>query len=219
MLFHAVNFDVNVGEIVQILGENGAGKTTLLKILAGLIDHYQGQVTLSPPKLPSFQPIDHGYATRLLYLGHKNGVKESLTPIENLKWYFGLHGSGRRTRLVEADFISALTQVGLRGYESTPCSQLSAGQKKRVGLARLYCSEASLWLLDEPFTAIDIKGVAQLESRITEHANQGGLVLFTSHQTTNMSPVRTLNVSEFALSIDETAALFDEQENTGADDE
>lgn len=113
----------------------------------------------------------------LLYLGHAPANKPLLTPIENLRW----HPSGQTTgdsAVIEA----ALAAVGLIGYEETPLLQLSAGQQRRVALARLWMTEAPLWLLDEPFTAVDVDGVALLEQRLAEHVDQGGGAVFTSHQ-------------------------------------
>ena len=162
-LFANLSFELQPGRLVQIEGANGAGKTSLLRILAGLSRYgFEGRVEHHGP---------------LLYLGHQPAVKGLLTPRENIAWHVA--GEGACTA---AAIDAALGRVGLRGYEDVPSHNLSAGQQRRVSLARLYLSESPLWLLDEPFTAIDVGGVAELEQRLLGHVRQGGCVVFTSHQ-------------------------------------
>lgn len=159
------DFDMNVttGELLIVEGENGSGKTTLLRTLAGLARYgFQGQIQC--------------LAETLLYLGHRPGMKQLLTPRENLAWYCSSQGSGT------GEIGRALAQVGLYGYEDELCQNLSAGQQRRVNLARLYLSTAPLWLLDEPLTSIDREGVQKLGERMVEHARDGGAVILTSHQ-------------------------------------
>jgi len=163
-LFSNLSFSINAGELVQLEGRNGAGKTSLIRILAGLSRYgFDGSV------------IRNG---AILYLGHHSAVKGMLTPRENLSW--GVAGRGEYA-IDEID--GALDKVGLYGYEDVPSNMLSAGQHRRVNLARLYLSDCPLWLLDEPFTAIDKAGVSDLEALFSAHANSGGAVLLTSHQT------------------------------------
>mgnify|MGYP001812367691 FL=1 len=163
-LFQGLSFEVFPGQLVQIDGPNGAGKTSLIRILAGLSRYgYQGRVSRSGA---------------MLYLGHHSAVKALLTPRENLAWHVAGAGS-----FSDADIERALASVGLYGYEDMPSHSLSAGQHRRVNLARLYLSDSPLWVLDEPFTAIDVKGVGELETLFAEHAAGGGAVLLTSHQT------------------------------------
>ncbi|MEM6774952.1 MAG: cytochrome c biogenesis heme-transporting ATPase CcmA [Pseudomonadota bacterium] len=167
VLFSDLDLDLAAGEIVHLRGANGAGKTTLLRILAGLSRFgYEGAVTRR---------------SEALFLGHHSGVKTLLTPRENLRW----HPSGECFDDGEA-IDRALEAVGLYGYEDTPAGQLSAGQQRRVDLARLYLSRRLLWLLDEPFTAIDVQGVAHLEERFARHVALGGAVLLTSHQSLDL---------------------------------
>lgn len=162
-LFHGLSFAIHPGQLVQIEGANGAGKTSLLRILAGLSRYgFDGQVVRHAP---------------LLFLGHQPAVKSLLTPRENLAWHVA--GEGQYSN---AGIEEALEKVGLFGYEDVPSHALSAGQHRRVNLARLYLSDSPLWLLDEPFTAIDVAGVAALEALKVAHVKRGGAVLLTSHQ-------------------------------------
>ena len=162
-LFRDLSFDVLPGQLLQVDGPNGAGKTSLLRILAGLSRYgFSGRVERHCP---------------LLYLGHQSAVKALLTPRENLAW----HVAGEAA-YSDQQIEHALARVGLYGYEDVPSHALSAGQHRRGNLARLYLSHRALWLLDEPFTAIDKDGVAELEKLMVEHVQRGGAVVLTSHQ-------------------------------------
>jgi heme exporter protein A len=167
-LFRDLSFQVRAGQLLQVEGANGAGKTSLLRILAGLSRYgYQGSVERR---------------SGMLYLGHHAAVKALLSPRENLR----LHVSGEASHADE-DIDAALARVGLYGYEEVPSHTLSAGQHRRVNLARLYLSASPLWLLDEPFTAIDRDGVQELEALLVEHVGGGGAVVMTSHQVLQVS--------------------------------
>ncbi len=180
-MFSGLSFTICSGQLIQIEGANGAGKTSLLRILAGLSRYgFEGRVERHSP---------------MLYLGHHAAVKAMLTPRENLAW----HVSGEGEYDDEA-IESALQRVGLCGYEDVPSHALSAGQHRRVNLARLYLSESPLWLLDEPFTAIDVAGVSDLEALKVEHVTRGGAVVLTSHQALGTDhPVRRLCLREGLL--------------------
>lgn len=187
-LFNPLSVTVPKGTLLQITGPNGAGKTTLLRAISGLYEHWQGQY------LWDGQPIAqcaYERASNLLYLGHQPGVKGALTPRENLAWYIGLRGGDNTKALM------ALAEVGLRGYEDTPCHQLSAGQQRRVALARLYFSTAQVWVLDEPFTAIDAEGVSRLEAQLGAQVGRGGIVFITSHQAVSCAGLKTLALKPF----------------------
>lgn len=189
LLFAQLNVTFYAGQVVQILGPNGSGKTTLLRILAGVSRDYLGDI------LWGGQPITQvawEFASESLYLGHLPGVKKSLTPLENLRWYAALQGG-----VDDEQLLLALEHVNLAGYEDTPCYQLSAGQLRRVALARLKFSNARVWILDEPFTALDKAGVAQLEQQLADQAAAGGLVLVTSHQDILFPQLQILNLQEF----------------------
>lgn len=162
-LFRDLSFAVHPGQLWQVEGGNGAGKTSLLRILCGLSRYgFSGRVTRN---------------TSPAYLGHQPAVKALLSPRENLAWHISGEGS-----YAESEILAALAQVGLQGYEDVPSYTLSAGQHRRVNLARLYLCRSTLWLLDEPFTAIDRAGIGSLEARLCAHVEAGGAVVVTSHQ-------------------------------------
>ncbi|MGR4069853.1 cytochrome c biogenesis heme-transporting ATPase CcmA [Billgrantia sp. C5P2] len=173
-LFRGLDLDIRAGEIVRVEGPNGSGKTTLLKILSGQLADYEGELFWDDRPM---RKARDAFLASLLYLGHAPGVKAALTPLENLAWYQALGGQ----RGGEAARLSALEELGLVGFEDVPAAQLSAGQQRRVALARLVLTPRPLWVLDEPFTAIDRDGVAALERRLVEHARRGGSVLVTTH--------------------------------------
>lgn len=186
-LFRPVSFRIEAGEILQISGPNGAGKTTCMRALCGLFSDWSGQLLWNGK---TYRHPDYDMRSGLLYLGHQPGVKKTLTARENLNWIFGVQGQVFPGRVEEA-----LEKVGLAGYEDVPCYQMSAGQMRRVALARLYVSRAPLWILDEPLTAIDREGVRSLEMRIQTHAQAGGMVLLTTHQPLAIPGVRVVELN------------------------
>lgn len=174
VLFESLSFAVQPGELVQVEGANGTGKTSLLRILAGLAEAESGSV------LWHGKPIKRcreEYHQNLLYLGHQPGIKNVLTAFENLAFY-----QAAQQKRNEDSIWQALEKVGLVGYEDVPVAQLSAGQQRRVALARLWLSESPLWILDEPLTAIDKQGVAHLIARFEQHIRGQGSVILTTHQ-------------------------------------
>lgn len=185
-LFSDLSFAVSAGDIVQIEGANGAGKTSLLRILAGLSQPEQGEVMWYQ------QPVRQqreNYHAGLLYLGHQPGVKALLTPQENLQFF---HASNSKEAVWKA-----LEEVDLMGLEEVATSQLSAGQQRRVALARLWLTRAPLWILDEPLTAIDKSGVAKLMALFNHHADNGGAIILTTHQELPVAenPVRKIRLT------------------------
>ena len=171
VLFSELSFTVNAGDIVQIEGPNGAGKTSLLRLLAGLSQPEHGAIHWCQQPIKAQRDMWH---QTLLYIGHHPGVKSVLTPLENLAFY--------HPDVDEERCFSALETVDLLGYEDVPVGQLSAGQQRRVALARLWLSQAKIWILDEPLTAIDKSGVEKLMTLFQQHADQGGMVILTTHQ-------------------------------------
>ncbi len=175
VLFESLSFSVQPGELIQVEGRNGTGKTTLLRIIAGLGDCEEGSISWKNESI--FDNRD-AYHQDLLFLGHQPGIKRELNAYENLAFYLQLHQQKNDQQAI----WNALTLVGLAGREEVPVGQLSAGQQRRVALARLWLSNHPLWILDEPLTAIDKQGVKVLETLFLKHANSGGMVLLTTHQ-------------------------------------
>ncbi|SDE03201.1 heme exporter protein A [Cupriavidus sp. YR651] len=173
-LFTGVSFRLRAGDMLRIRGPNGSGKSSLLRLLCGLAQPAAGHVELFGQAVTQQRGK---LGSKLLWIGHAAGVKALLTPEENLAWLGTLH-----TRGASAAIGQALAAVGLRGFEDTPCHALSAGQQRRIALARLYLPAApALWLLDEPFTALDAAGTAQLEERLATHCERGGTAVLTTH--------------------------------------
>ena len=175
VLFEALSFEVNPGDLIQVEGRNGTGKTTLLRLIAGLGDSEEGSICWKGESIFSSR---EEYHSDLLFLGHQTGVKKELSAQENLEFYMNVHQGLKDKNAL----WKALAQVGLAGREDIPVGKLSAGQQRRVALARLWLSEHPLWILDEPLTAIDKQGVKVLESLFVSHAQKGGMVLLTTHQ-------------------------------------
>ncbi len=180
-LFSGLNFNLQAGDVLRVEGENGAGKTSLLRILAGLAQPIKGNVLWNGRKIKDPEAC---YFQNLLYLGHKANIKFELTPIENLCMAKALFGSKLENGIEEA-----LYQLGLYGFEEVPSGNLSAGQKRRVALAQLLLTNARLWILDEPYTSLDVKAVAYLESVFQKHVKDGGTLIITSHQPVNIENV------------------------------
>jgi heme exporter protein A len=178
-LFEGVGFSLAGGQWLQVEGENGAGKTSLLRIICGLLHLADGEIRWNGERVSQ---VDDAYRAELLYLGHAGGIKEELTALENLRIGAALGGQV----LDEAAALEALQRLGLKGREDLPARFLSQGQKRRVALARLLTSRARLWVLDEPFVALDVRAVDRLCAIIAEHVQSGGMALFTSHQAVNL---------------------------------
>lgn len=173
-LFSGVNFSVDPGDILQIEGANGSGKTTLLRLLTGSLQSSAGNIAYLGQALSACR---YDYLSDILYIGHQPAVKLNLSAEENLRWMVATSAQSN-----DISVTDALTRVGLAGYSDIPCYALSAGQHRRVALARLLISEARLWYLDEPFTSIDKQGVAFLQSCLQQHAARGGAVILSTHQ-------------------------------------
>lgn len=185
-LFAGLSFELAAGGALQLEGANGAGKTTLLRTLIGSAGDFGGEIRWNGAALPKALPQLH---ESLLYIGHHAAVRGGLTPLENLAWY----GAGK----VEA--LQALEQVDLFGFEDSLCQQLSAGQNRRVALARLFLPEAPpLWVLDEPLAALDVAGVSSLQGQMARHLSRGGCVLLTSHQPVVLARLQRIDLADYA---------------------
>ena len=172
-LFAGVGFRLEAGELLYLQGKNGAGKTSLLRMLIGLLPPEAGEVRWQGKPIGSDE-----FRADLCYLGHLNAIKEELTPLENLLAAARLADE----TLSEDDALNALEQVGLAGREDLACRYLSQGQKRRVALARLVKEKRPLWILDEPFVALDVAAVDWLAGIISGHLQRGGLAVMTTHQ-------------------------------------
>ncbi|MCU0834725.1 MAG: cytochrome c biogenesis heme-transporting ATPase CcmA [Chromatiaceae bacterium] len=174
-LFSQLAFAVEPGTLLHVRGRNGSGKTTLLRALCGLLMPETGEIRWNGEPI---RRLAEDYHRDMLYFGHLNGIKHDLSGIENLRVAAILDDD----RPDEADLWDALEQMGLKGFEDLPTKVLSQGQKKRVALARLLLSQAPLWILDEPFTALDTDAVDLLQMLIARHVADDGMVILTTHQ-------------------------------------
>lgn len=172
VLFDGLSLQLRESELMYLRGPNGAGKTSLLRILSGLAQPASGDVTWRG------KPLDLPWYREMIYVGHKSGVNGTLTALENLRFWCCQHG----VNVSDAHILDVLSVLELVGLEDMPCRMLSAGQQRRVALAKLWLKPATVWLLDEPFTALDVGGVLQLEQVMCQHVKAGGAILATSHQ-------------------------------------
>jgi heme exporter protein A len=190
-VFGPLDFEVDAGEALLVQGDNGAGKTTLLRVLAGLLRPDAGEIELTGHALgaPALRGDARDASERahtLAYLGHLPGFKADLSALENLEFLCGLHGR-RPTQTPEG----AMAITGLSGFEDALARQLSAGQKKRLSLARMWLSPAPLWLLDEPYANLDLDGIELVNRMVQAHLHEGGAALVTTHGAYAAPPVRT----------------------------
>ncbi len=179
-LFADLDLTLAPGELLYVHGHNGSGKTTLLRALCGLVRAEDGYVSWHGQDIAELR---EDYARDLLYLGHKNGIKGDLTAVENLRVCGVLDGFP----LTERAAWDALGRIGLDGHEDLEAKVLSQGQQRRVALARLLVNRAPLWILDEPFVALDVAAVALLQQVIRDHVAGGGLVVLTTHQAVELT--------------------------------
>ena len=184
LLFENLSFEINSGEALKVSGPNGSGKTSLLRIIAGLSSFDSGSVDYDSHKLNSEK-----YKLNLLYLGHLAALSPELSCIENLK-YSSLLGSLNS----ELDLSEALSQVGLEKYENDFVGTLSAGQKKRVALSLLFITQSKVWLLDEPFSALDSKAIKIFEKTIEDHCRHGGMCILTTHQECKIKNLKEISL-------------------------
>ncbi len=181
-LFSNLSFELSQGEILRISGANGSGKTSLLRIIAGISYGESGNVTFNNNPAGSI-----AYQSDVFYLGHLPALSPELHCKENLDYLTQINGSNTG-RLVD----DALANVGLKHYKYEYAANLSAGQKRRVVLAALFITQAKIWLLDEPFAALDADGIKSIENQITEHCENGGLCILTTHQDSKLPNLRML---------------------------
>jgi heme exporter protein A len=180
-LFRDVGFELDPGTLLHVQGRNGSGKTSLLRMLCGLLAPEAGDIQWNGT---SIQALAESYRGELFYLGHQNAIKDDLTPTENLL----VSETLAEVPVTPASARDALARLGLAGHEDLPTRVLSQGQKRRVALARLLSRERSrLWVLDEPFVALDPPAVTELTGIIADQLGGDGIVVYTTHQDVNIA--------------------------------
>ena len=187
-LFTGLSFKLEKNQLMMLEGRNGSGKTTLLRALCGLYLPDQGEILWNGETI---KQQDEAFRRELLYLGHYNSIKADLTVLENLRFNTLLSGE----KPSDDELMAAIDKIGLYAFEDSPSNQLSQGQKRRVALARLLLSNATLWILDEPFVALDIAAVELLESVISNHVANGGMVILTTHQEVPLTSGKIIRLS------------------------
>jgi heme exporter protein A len=175
VLFQGLDFSLGSGELMQIAGENGSGKTSLLRIIAGLSIPAEGTVTWNGVSIRS---LGEEYLTKMLYIGHVDGIKGDLSAEENLR----MAAAFADEQLPRDALRAALRRFGLQGRERLPAKVLSQGQRRRLALCRMLIGHRPLWVLDEPYTALDVRGIEAVDTALQQHLESGGCVLMTSHQ-------------------------------------
>jgi heme exporter protein A len=184
VLFRGISFAVRAGELLRVAGANGSGKTSLLRIVCGLASPSAGVVRWKGQPIGALR---EEYGRELVYIGHTPAVKDDLTPSENLAIACRLAGRSAGGETLRA----ALGQLGV---PELPVRKLSQGQRRRAALARLWVSDAPLWLLDEAYSALDADGVAALNGRIASHAAAGGAVVYTTHQEVGIRSTQVVDL-------------------------
>ena len=185
LLFSDISTSLESGDILQIEGPNGSGKTTLLRLITMALSPCLGEITWQGENVTH---IREKYLKDVLFLGHQPGLNESLSVEENLIWWRRLNKSNS---LTDSD---ALKRTGLIGYKSISCSHLSAGQLRRAALARLHVAEAKLWILDEPFSALDKEGSSELKILLLEHLSRGGIVVLSAHHDLEIKNMKRISL-------------------------
>ena len=189
VLFEGLNLDLSPGQILLVEGKNGSGKTSLLRILTGLSLPESGDVMWQGSPISEVGP---DYYEQVNYVGHHDGIKRDLTCLENLRL---VQAMGKPLPI---DLDEALQKVNLYRFGDNFVATLSAGQKRRLAMARLVVTEAQLWIMDEPFTSLDKASMAMFQQMFEQHLENGGVIVMTSHHDIEMpgSDVVRLNLSE-----------------------
>ena len=182
LVFVGLSFRLDSGAALVLTGPNGSGKSSLLRLVTGLVPPFAGTLDWT------------GAPGSIAYLGHQDAVKPALTPHESLRFW----GAASGTAPGRADIEAALAAAGLEGLDDLPCRYLSAGQRRRLALARFELGRARLWLLDEPTLGLDVASVARLEARIARHRAEGGIVMLATHMPLALDGASELALERFA---------------------
>lgn len=199
LLFKNLSFEINAGELLFVKGKNGSGKSTLLRTLLGLITPDEGQILWNKENINNLSIGEF-----MFYLGHQNGIKEEFSPRENLNFFWNFNDNTDNENNSENNknkdiILDALKAFSIEKKHNIPCKYLSQGQKRRVALSRLVLENRPIWILDEPFVALDTLAVEKLSNLIAEHINKNnGIVILTSHQDVkiniNENKIKELNI-------------------------
>ena len=192
LVFDGLSFDVDSGGAVLLTGPNGSGKSTLLRVMAGLIDPTVGGLFWDGEAVAGNKP-DH--CARLHYLAHAEAIKPPLSVTEDLRFWQAVNGS-------DAPVGDAIDAMGLGDRAEIPCRYLSAGQRRRLALARLLLSDTELWLLDEPSVGLDTASIARLRSAIAAHRAGGGIVIAATHVDLGLDAAQALDLGIYAVAPD-----------------
>lgn len=199
LVFAGLDFTLAAGGALVLTGRNGSGKSSLLRLMAGLTPPEGGLLAWDGAAIATDRAA---HRARLQFIGHADALKSALTPTETLAFWAGMRGG-------TADVTGALARFRLHGIADTPCRFLSAGQRRRLALARLVASPAALWLLDEPLTGLDAKSVGDLHAAIARHRHGGGRVALATHAALALPDATALALGDFAPAADAgRAALF-----------
>ncbi len=199
LLFKNLSFEINAGELLFVKGKNGSGKSTLLRTLLGLITPDEGQILWNKENINNLSIGEF-----MFYLGHQNGIKEEFSPRENLNFFWNFNDNtdnenNSKNNKNKDIILDALKAFSIEKKHNIPCKYLSQGQKRRVALSRLVLENRPIWILDEPFVALDTLAVEKLSNLIAEHINKNnGMVILTSHQEVsiniNENKIKELNI-------------------------
>ena len=185
LIFAGIGFELDVGGLLKLTGRNGAGKSTLIRMIAGLVAPFAGTLHWNGAAVGRDR---EAFMADLIYAGHQDGLKTALTATENLDLFARLRGTSDR------DAVAALRSFGIAELANLPVRYMSAGQRRRVSLARLLMTPARLWLLDEPLTALDTVAIAQLGSVVDAHRDAGGMVIAATHADLPGQPGSVLEI-------------------------
>jgi heme exporter protein A len=187
LLFSRLSFEIPAGSLVRVIGANGTGKTSLLRIMAGLSEPAAGEIVWNSQHTRLSRSE---FLQDILYIGHGSAIKDELLPAENLMANCTIQGEA----FSEPEVHAVLEELGLGERLDVESLSLSAGQRRRIALARLWLTHRPLWLLDEPFNALDAKSVEQLCLQISLHVREGGICLYTTHQSVDIASDRQLTL-------------------------